>query len=768
MALSLADELAGAFSSGVEGDHLGLRQGAGSMSLAEEFGLDIDMDMNQDTLDPIESDDEHGEHVNMYERGPGDVLGEDDKQSQEQLERKGNQAITPPKGSRRLNSGGTARTRTGLRAAKANANAKASLSPRLHPDLAADSNDDLEPELEYQYQHHQGQSFDRPSTSPDQEDGEHEDHFYRIREESFDAVRVPDLEDEHELSSPVPDPSPLKMRNMRSKSSIRSTNLNLNLNPRASHRYLRGQSSVSDLKPSSLSQSQSSRYGYGYDHEIDQSNLSQGQEALIVLSEALGSSSRLLTSLKSLDSPIPPGSPISALQSDHSAAPVLASGTSQRVNLDGSRSDTVPMAIDARLHIHLERMLDCEKKREEMIRELNHMDDEAASKLGWSLGRTFSCSSSSDTRMDVGFLGQAELNGLRSLTEEDEEGEDGADDLERKDRTNRGWTGEIHFAGEEKGLLQDQSKKEEPADWREDRRTQTGTKHDDGCPDTATHSTRARRGTSALMQYENIDEDKDNHDNDQLDHDLDENDNDNDSTNRYENDDHHVYDRIENKEIEEAHARARDSRINDEDEAADEHIDPHDALMMDDDDDQDHGGGHSFSPSLLPPITPSASSSTALSGTSPAHANLLSRTRTQGDIAQNQNRIHQVPTPLLPHLTSALISDTASFLSILRQLSETLHTSSSLNTSIARQLKGIKSSLESARAREETVQQAKAGVEEWEAGKIRDGLRGESVQGRLGGEVDGFRVKLEEYERVLQGFSVARGGRQRTWIRIQS
>ncbi|WVQ94912.1 hypothetical protein IAU59_001998 [Kwoniella sp. CBS 9459] len=775
MALSLADELAGAFGgTGGDDDFAGGNGNGGSMSLAEEFGLDM-------TLEEDQVEGEHG-HGHEYGYDQHEICMDHDFEEDEYgldgdaivAGRNGrtDEASTPPLELRRLPTTSTTTptttvtARRGARTETTRAAAKKSLSSRqvLQPEL----DDTLQLQLKHQFSP-RGHSFGRPqhrqqdsrrqydSEEDDPRQGSHHGHDdtpKHHQEGRYDLV--PDLE-EDELS---PLPSPLKLRNIRSKASIKSLS-NYNVRVSASTSNLRGRPSVSELR-----YSQNSLSRHGFDLHMDHQN--QRQEALIVLSETLGSTSRLITSLRNLDNPMNTvagtriiGADTAASDANHRVQHDERSVPDQSRSRSGSGSGSEAMTVEMRLQRHLDKMADCERKRDEMIRELSQMADEAALKLGFSMGTGIPSSSLSSFDMN----GHSDLNGsmhgvregLDSLPEGDE-AEEGCDvdmaGAEDGESISPGWTGEPTTAEKEGPSIYQSADKEEsdPATaGGKEHPTLLGT-HDD-IPEAMAH----RSGLRGTRRY-GYDDSKSNDDDDDEDDNDFSRDNPYDDYDRYDNDKRaNRYDH-ENNETRTGHREV-------------EHIDPHDALMLDEDEDekesQDIRHDGIGSPTLSM-ITPSAT--TILSGNIRPATDPSYHGSTRGLTAQTTNPATDLGPgpglgPILPHLSSALRSDSTSLMTILRNLSETLHTGSSLNTSIARQLKGIKSSLDSARAREEAERAARAGIEEWDAAKIRDGLTGDSVQNRLGRELDDFAGKVEEWGKRLEGFRVDRRREERTWIR---
>ncbi|WVW86400.1 hypothetical protein I302_108446 [Kwoniella bestiolae CBS 10118] len=152
-----------------------------------------------------------------------------------------------------------------------------------------------------------------------------------------------------------------------------------------------------------------------------------------------------------------------------------------------------------------------------------------------------------------------------------------------------------------------------------------------------------------------------------------------------------------------------------------EHVDPHDLLLLEEDSLPSHPSDHS----LLLPITPSIS--------------------TTFHISHN-------PDPNTPRSLSVLIRkvqrDTDLLLIALRNLSDTIHTTTSFHTSISRLMKGIKSSLDSYRERDEVEAMAKRRIEEWEEERLKIGL----TRGHGGTFKDRLDRECREFERVLEGY----------------
>ncbi|WRT70006.1 uncharacterized protein IL334_006999 [Kwoniella shivajii] len=106
--------------------------------------------------------------------------------------------------------------------------------------------------------------------------------------------------------------------------------------------------------------------------------------------------------------------------------------------------------------------------------------------------------------------------------------------------------------------------------------------------------------------------------------------------------------------------------------------------------------------------------------------------------------------PLLPRLIHLVQSDTTSLLISLQHLSDSLHTSSSLNTSLTRQIRGIRSSVESWRERETIEDEARKKIEEWEESRVRDGLKGQNMKDKLHIECFEFEKNLEAWYKRLE------------------
>ncbi|WWC95148.1 hypothetical protein V866_002002 [Kwoniella sp. B9012] len=151
-----------------------------------------------------------------------------------------------------------------------------------------------------------------------------------------------------------------------------------------------------------------------------------------------------------------------------------------------------------------------------------------------------------------------------------------------------------------------------------------------------------------------------------------------------------------------------------------DHINPHDSLLLDED------GHHTFptwtsDQSLMSPIAPSK---------------------------------HQQPAQDLPKLIMAVQKDTDVLLLSLRNLQDTIHTTTSFHTSLTRMMKGIRSSIDSHRERENVEAQARRKIEEWEAERLKIGL----TRNNAGGGEEGWTIKekldkeCREFEDVLERY----------------
>ncbi|KAK8853430.1 hypothetical protein IAR55_004136 [Kwoniella newhampshirensis] len=102
--------------------------------------------------------------------------------------------------------------------------------------------------------------------------------------------------------------------------------------------------------------------------------------------------------------------------------------------------------------------------------------------------------------------------------------------------------------------------------------------------------------------------------------------------------------------------------------------------------------------------------------------------------------------PLLPRQTSLLITDTTTLIALLQSLSETLHTSTSLSTSLQRQVRGIRAGVVAWRERENQEMEARRAIEGWEGRKVREGLRGS------GGTKEVLKRECKEFEGKLEAW----------------
>lgn len=106
-----------------------------------------------------------------------------------------------------------------------------------------------------------------------------------------------------------------------------------------------------------------------------------------------------------------------------------------------------------------------------------------------------------------------------------------------------------------------------------------------------------------------------------------------------------------------------------------------------------------------------------------------------------------IDSQLSAHL-SQLSSDP--FLPSLLNLRETLHTHSSHHLATQRQIRHIKGALVGAKGRGEAEEAARRGIEVWEAGRMAERLRGESVRDKLEVERRSLDRALEVYEREME------------------
>ncbi|WWD03923.1 hypothetical protein V865_001981 [Kwoniella europaea PYCC6329] len=151
-----------------------------------------------------------------------------------------------------------------------------------------------------------------------------------------------------------------------------------------------------------------------------------------------------------------------------------------------------------------------------------------------------------------------------------------------------------------------------------------------------------------------------------------------------------------------------------------DHINPHDSLCLDEDG-HDSSAAYSSDQSPLSPITPLK---------------------------------HHQPAQDLPKLIMAIQKDTDILLLSLRNLQDTIHTTTSFHTSLARMMKGIRSSIDSHREREHVEEQARRKIEEWEAERLKIGL----TRNNTGGGEEGWTTKekldkeCREFEDVLEWY----------------
>ena len=102
----------------------------------------------------------------------------------------------------------------------------------------------------------------------------------------------------------------------------------------------------------------------------------------------------------------------------------------------------------------------------------------------------------------------------------------------------------------------------------------------------------------------------------------------------------------------------------------------------------------------------------------------------------------------LPHTAHLLISNTNDLLSSLSTLTDSIHSTASFSTAIARQIRGIRASVESWRERETAEDTARQVIEEWERRRLEQGLKGTTGEMRevLGREVKDFGARLDEWK----------------------
>ncbi|WVQ66714.1 uncharacterized protein L199_004903 [Kwoniella botswanensis] len=120
----------------------------------------------------------------------------------------------------------------------------------------------------------------------------------------------------------------------------------------------------------------------------------------------------------------------------------------------------------------------------------------------------------------------------------------------------------------------------------------------------------------------------------------------------------------------------------------------------------------------------------------------------------NQSKYHQTQPQNLPKLIMAIQKDTDILLLSLRNLQDTMHTTTSFHTSLTRMMRGIRSSIDSYREREHVEEQARRKIEEWEAERLKIGLTRNNPGGREGGWTTREKLAKEcrEFEDVLERY----------------
>ncbi|WWC64814.1 uncharacterized protein I303_107428 [Kwoniella dejecticola CBS 10117] len=170
-------------------------------------------------------------------------------------------------------------------------------------------------------------------------------------------------------------------------------------------------------------------------------------------------------------------------------------------------------------------------------------------------------------------------------------------------------------------------------------------------------------------------------------------------------------------------------------EREEEHIDPYDALLEDDPTTSSprHSG-------LLSPMTPGSSIPTAF----------------RRSFGSDANR-----PPLLASL-KLIQMETEDLVVLLKRLLESIHTAQSFGTAISRQMKGIKSSMDTMRERENMEQEARRKIEGYEQDRLKVGLThsGDTIKGKLERECREFESVLEGYGRRLDALP-----RGQTWVK---
>ncbi|WWC72223.1 uncharacterized protein I206_106185 [Kwoniella pini CBS 10737] len=119
--------------------------------------------------------------------------------------------------------------------------------------------------------------------------------------------------------------------------------------------------------------------------------------------------------------------------------------------------------------------------------------------------------------------------------------------------------------------------------------------------------------------------------------------------------------------------------------------------------------------------------------------------------------------PILLNLLKLVQQDTENLIYSLSNLSENIHNCQSFGNSISRQIKGIKSSIDSLRERENLENEAKRKIEIYEQNKLKIGLTHscDTNQNRLNKECKEFEGVLEIYERSLKSLL----NNRETWVK---
>jgi hypothetical protein len=110
----------------------------------------------------------------------------------------------------------------------------------------------------------------------------------------------------------------------------------------------------------------------------------------------------------------------------------------------------------------------------------------------------------------------------------------------------------------------------------------------------------------------------------------------------------------------------------------------------------------------------------------------------------------ETETSTITDTMQEIISENKAIVSDLRSLSETVDLNQSIQTSIARQIKGLKNTLMTWEEREAMEERAKEAIEQWERSQVQRGLRGEKgTREVLDDVLKGFRRTLDDCERQM-------------------